>query len=436
MTNSVTNQKNAAVLLERSAYAIIVPSLEPLEKAAETAEALILTTERGLKCDAKHRRMPAISSGRKPLLIYGRSIEELVTAVLSAEPNLHYLLVLCAGYVITDRDYFDVLQTVATRHSNAAVLYDCDENPKAAGACLINLEAYIKAGRPRLELACLPIQNESFLLSVTQDLRPHRRCFDPFDLGTPGTPFEEFAAKIRRDVEAWKHCIFIFNTERIRKSEYPPVIPDCIVGLPSGFKTERLAFGVGATSSTEIIYYDFSPLPLAHRSEMLQQWDGRNFLDFNRSFKDRNSPEVRTSYAFPGPLPFEETGPLWREVLDSWGGEEEFADFWSRYRHFNFKFTLADIVASPEDLFRVLPTSGTVLLWISNIFQSAWTSTKYRLHEVEQHYISFLEKLEKHNNRIHVAGRDVFDADAGGRPVSEKLERALAIANGRTGSKR
>ena len=51
---------------------------------------------------------------------------------------------------------------------------------------------------------------------------------------------------------------------------------------------------------------------------------------------------------------------------------------------------------------------------------------------LEQRYISFLEKLEKHNNRVHVAGRDVFDADAEGRPVSEKLERALAIANGRT----
>ena len=208
--------------------------------------------------------------------------------------------------------------------------------------------------------------------------------------------------------------VFLWNIEPYDDVETPP--PDFagpasrIYSVAAGFKPNRILETHGFDSRTAVTFFDYSDRALEVRRFTIDTWDGTDFSRFVHGLFAR-FPYPETYYHLWGDLRPDQVAPAdlesaWSREVVRWGGEEAFAEHWSRYRELQHEFVHCDIVGDPTPLFERVAVDPRAVMWWSNAFFTVHSNWYYTWNERRDRYESWVSGLASRNPELLVYGSD------------------------------
>jgi hypothetical protein len=331
---------------------------------------------------------------------FGAVIEaDSIDAILSraAESAQDYCLIQSAGHIIGEqssvfggrsRSFFQALADWTCRNDFTALA--------AGGRCfLVNLKRHWRDGDATADF---PAELAEFFI----------------DLGPDLTRRPEFLQGIERQSEQGARGVFVLNFESYRDIEAPPPAFEkpvsTLYSVGAGLKPNRILQTHGFNARTRVVYFDYSAQALKFRRLLRAEWDGRRYPDFLRSVF-RKMPSPGTHYflwpdAHPDNLDWVEMDRLWEAEAARWGGENEIAAYWSRYRDLDHEFLLCNILTGHDELLEHICDRPGSVVWWSNAFCTIFSAYHYTLEEKRERYENWVGKLAAKAPRILVYGSD------------------------------
>jgi hypothetical protein len=323
----------------------------------------------------------------------------------AAESGQDYCLIQSAGHIIGEqssihggrsRSFFGALEDWTAQNDFMAL--------GSGGRCfVVNLKKYRELGRPsfadfKQAMLDFPEELAEFLTDLGGDLA--------------GQP--EFLQTLTQQSEKAARGVFVMNFESYRDIEQPPPgftgPVSALYSVGAGLKPNRILQTHGFDAKTRVVYFDYSTQALRFRRLLQTEWDGRRYPDFLRSVFPR-MPAPGTHYflwpgASPDNLDWVEMDRLWAAEVARWGGEDEIAAHWSRYRELHHEFLLCNILTGHDGLLEHIGDQSGSVIWWSNAFCTVFSACHYTLEEKKEIYEDWIRKLADKAPGILLYGSD------------------------------
>jgi hypothetical protein len=331
---------------------------------------------------------------------FGAVIEaDSIDAILqrAAESGQDYCLIQPAGHIISEqsgifggrsRPFFEALAHWTCRNDFTALA--------SGGRCLlVNLKRYWRDGDVTADF---PAELADFFIDLGPDLvrRP------------------DFLQGIETQAEQGARGVFALNFESYRDIEIsPPTFEGPVSTLYSvgaGLKPNRILQTHDFNARTHVVYFDYSGQALEFRRHLLAEWDGRRYPDFLRSVFQKMPSSCTHYFLWPGATPdnldWVEMDRLWAAECARWGGENEIAAHWLRYRELNHEFLRCNILTGHDELLKRIGDEPGSVIWWSNTFCTIFSAYHYTLEEKREFYDSWIAKLAAKAPGILLYGSD------------------------------
>lgn len=335
----------------------------------------------------------------------------------AAESGQDYCLIQSAGHIISEqsgifggrsRSFFEALADWTSRNDFTALA--------SHGRCtLVNLKRHWRHGDATADF---PAELAEFFI----------------DLGADLTCRPDFLQGIEKQSELGARGIFVLNFESYADIDVPapaftgPV--STLYSVGAGLKPNRILQTHGFDASTRVVYFDYSAQALEFRRRLQLEWDGRCYPDFLRSIF-RKMPSPDTHYflwprATPDNLDWAEMDRLWAAECSRWGGENEIAAHWLRYRELDHEFLRCNILTGHDELLEHIGDRPGSAIWWSNAFSTIFSAYGYTLREKQELYESWITKLAAKAPRISLYGSDHSNSPVNSVNAAEYWKRYRA----------
>lgn len=164
-----------------------------------------------------------------------------------------------------------------------------------------------------------------------------------------------------------KDQIWLFNSEElnINNNSGPYSV---VVNTASGFKIFDLMQNPRLADNARFVIYDFNEKSLAWY-EHFYTWNGEDLLECIRAFPDKEhftwigkwDAAYSESDSFKKGL---------KENFDYFGGEQQFNEYWKRFKQMPATFHQVDLYKQPGDLTSLLHGPGKKFINLTNIFST------------------------------------------------------------------
>src|SRR5262249_3881394 len=143
-----------------------------------------------------------------------------------------------------------------------------------------------------------------------------------------------------------------------------------LYSVGAGLKPNRILQTHGFDTSTRVVYFDYSARALEFRHRLRDEWDGRRYPDFLRSVFQKMPSSDTHYFLWPGATPdnldWKEMERLWAAECARWGGENEIAAHWVRYRELDHEFLSCNILTGHDKLLEHIADQPGSVIWWSN----------------------------------------------------------------------
>jgi hypothetical protein len=230
-----------------------------------------------------------------------------------------------------------------------------------------------------------------------------------FESGIQGLPYNSQAVSYRAkrccDLIDVSSPVYFVNTEPSQPETAPQLIGsvfDQYVGASAGFKLLYYAYKYGITDRTRFVFYDFDAHSCQFRSDTLNEWDGHDYVNWVNIWCERN-PEANQDLK-------QLVAERWPTVVDQFGGQASWLEFWNRVRKLDHQVVQCDIIQDHQQLLAQLNTTRT-FLWTSNIYSYIVAKLMARPFELESSFISLVTNLNSLHPDCWFSGADINDND-------------------------
>ncbi len=300
---------------------------------------------------------------------------------------------------------------------------DGDERLDGAAAGSGLLAASLRAG---FSPFALPPRLTGYLADLAPRNAAQQKAFAGFaksDIGRFGDPAArrglsaeqaEFLESVYLQTQNSRHGVFLWNIEPYDDVESPPPDHDgpvtSLYSVAAGFKPNRILATHGLDATTRIVFFDYSRRALEVRRELVEVWDGRDFVDFALHLFEK-FPHPRTFYqlwqgATPETVSRDELQGIWNRELARWGGGENFAAQWRDYRELEHSYIHCDLLQTPEALLVDVRDERNAVMWFSNAFFTFQANWHMSFAERRTRYESFSRALASAAPALHLYGAD------------------------------
>jgi hypothetical protein len=167
------------------------------------------------------------------------------------------------------------------------------------------------------------------------------------------------------DCKYVKDQIWLFNSENMKMPNQGPF--DLVVTTASGFKLFDLFKTNKLTDSAEFIIYDFNIKSLEW-FEHLYTWVGDDLLECIRAFPDRDY--FTWLGQWDGKYNEDEYFNDCLKTVYDYFGQEEFKEYWWKFRAMPVDFHIIDLYNNPELLAGLMHGNGKKFINLTNIFST------------------------------------------------------------------
>jgi glycosyltransferase involved in cell wall biosynthesis len=208
--------------------------------------------------------------------------------------------------------------------------------------------------------------------------------------------------KILCDMKSVKDQIWLFNSETMSITNDGNF--DLIVNTASGFKLFDVFKNQKLNKGGKIIIYDFNIKSLRWYKQ-LYTWKNNNLIDCIRSFDEKDyftwSNKSNSEY-----LEDDSFLILYNELMNYFGGVQNFIEYWKIFKNTQVKFVVADLYKEPEKFARIFVGRGRKFVNLSNIFSTDATTFLYGHVEVQTSQQRCLSSLYVVDPEIQIS---IFD---------------------------
>jgi hypothetical protein len=186
-------------------------------------------------------------------------------------------------------------------------------------------------------------------------------------------------SKIISDVKLIKDQIWLFNSETMsitNKGKF-----DLVVNTASGFKLFDIFKNKKLNEGGRVIVYDFNVKSLRWYRH-LHTWKNDDLIDCIRSFSEK---DYFTWIGKNNSNYFEDESflNLHKELMDHFGGVDDFIKYWKIFKETQVKFVMADLYKDSEKFANIFVGRGKKFVNLSNIFSTDATTFLYGHIEVQ-----------------------------------------------------
>ena len=175
------------------------------------------------------------------------------------------------------------------------------------------------------------------------------------------------------------------------------------IGVTAGFKLLYYAYKYGINPGfTDFVWFDFDPHSCAFKRETLKQWDGTDYPAWVQAWCERN-PEANQELV---PMVQER----WPSVLEQFGGQESFDDFWTQVSFSDHTVLEVDIVNNGDALFDKIKNKRS-FMWTSNIYSYILPTLISEPFVLETSFTNLIQKLQATHKDTWFCGTDTQDND-------------------------
>jgi hypothetical protein len=171
---------------------------------------------------------------------------------------------------------------------------------------------------------------------VVKNFTPDMRKFKVFLYPDKSHLWYDMQSMILQSIAVERTKVFFDNTEGIKGFE-PVTEVDHFLVVASGFKPNIIAHSCGFNSSTRITYIDYSGNALEFKRWLHANWDGRDYPGIVKQY-------VTAIPALYESVKFSDVEFHWQQVLEFFGGEDEFVDHWVKFKQADIQYLIVDIV--------------------------------------------------------------------------------------------
>ena len=200
--------------------------------------------------------------------------------------------------------------------------------------------------------------------------------------------------------------IYFINTEPsapTTSSLLEDTVFDQYVGATAGFKLLYYAYKYGVNPGmTRFVWYDFDEDSVKFKRETLKMWDGEDYPGWVKAWCERN-PDANKDL-------LDLTVERWPNVIDQFGGQSSWQDFWTQISFCDHTVVQADLINGQDELFVKLHDVKT-FFWASNIYSYIIPKILAKPFVLERSFMNMIERIQQTNNESWYAGTDVNDAD-------------------------
>lgn len=193
------------------------------------------------------------------------------------------------------------------------------------------------------------------------------------------------------DYEHAKECIFLFNTDSLQFN-VPDEPIDTLVSVCAAFRPYLILNRSGFNESTSVKFIDYSDISLQFKKWLLENWDGKDIFKTIKLFEKHTNKSINWNKPFH--LSYEES---YFEVIKEFGGQDNWLQFWERYRQLDHEYHLIDLVDNTEKIEDLLGNKQNYL-YISNSFNTEAGLIKHGRTKLLSKFKEITEIAFKHNS--------------------------------------
>ena len=243
------------------------------------------------------------------------------------------------------------------------------------------------------------------MMELVSNTRPHLSPID-FQNALEGKQYDKdklsFQARRMINVLHRSSPIYFVNTETSK----PEIVDQLIdtefqqyVGPCAGFKLLYYAYKYGFNSDTKFVFYDFDVDSVQFKKDLFANWHGQDLVAWVDAWCKAN-PGKNTDLQHL-------VAERWPGIVDQFGGQQSWLEFWNKVRNCDCRFIVADVVNSSDDCIRQLDPVRT-LLWTSNIYSYVLAKMTAKPFALEQSFIKLITTLNEFPDSWFV-GTDIND---------------------------
>lgn len=199
--------------------------------------------------------------------------------------------------------------------------------------------------------------------------------------------------------------IYFVNTEPSSPkvaNEIKDTVFQQYVGATAGFKLLYYAYTYGIDiETTKFIWYDFDPHSCAFKRDLLAEWNGIDYPAYVKSWCERN-PEANT-------LLLKQVDKQWNNILEHFGGEHSWLDFWMQVQLCEHTVLEVDLVKDHKKITDMLENKST-FFWSSNIYSYVLLKVLSSPFTLERSFADLIVRLQEIDN-CWFCGTDPNDND-------------------------
>lgn len=175
------------------------------------------------------------------------------------------------------------------------------------------------------------------------------------------------------------------------------------IGVTAGFKLLYYAYKYGINPGfTDFVWFDFDPHSCNFKRETLKQWDGTDYPGWVEAWCERN-PEANNEL-----LPM--VRDRWPSVLEKFGGQDSFDDFWIQVSFSDHTVLEVDIINDSDALFNKIKNKRS-FMWTSNIYSYILPMLMHEPFVLETGFTNMVNKLKSTHKDTWFCGTDTQDND-------------------------
>jgi hypothetical protein len=211
---------------------------------------------------------------------------------------------------------------------------------------------------------------------------------------------------------SWVTRPWYINNEKLTPdTELPKEKIKTFFALASGFKSNVILENQGFYESTEIFFYDSSLVTLNLKRWLIENWNGRDYVSVLNKWLDQSNDKSDRKEIFN-----DEFFLNLKAVLDHFGGNEGFAEHWTRFKNLRHSFLHINVFDSSfKTILGMIPDERETFIWWSNVFRSFYTQCFLTNEEVKSIYNFWIESLRRKSENLIVYGYDIYGLEVCGK---------------------
>lgn len=212
--------------------------------------------------------------------------------------------------------------------------------------------------------------------------------------------------------------VYIYNTDKIENDDIVQSRDNSplknLYSVASGFKALTLLKQSNWDSNTKVVFYDYSKASLNLKKWLLQNWDGKDYVEILKHYKENAVCEccdapITSIYQWNREVDIYEDEELLRkrfdEIVKYFGGMKSWLTFWKRFKTLEIEFLVCNLLGDFNSLSdHVQNNKGNSLIWLSNIFYSEPIIRNFKPNVVEEKYNILINELKKGNPDLEAYG--------------------------------